>query len=193
MPTIQIKDGEPVGGIQDLSFDKGEDIKFRVESDAAWEIHFHGYDIPMDVEAGGSVTSTSRRRSRACSRSRSSRPRPRSPRSPSTRSDRPMSSRAPLEVVAHALVGRRDLPIPEWLFAWAASLVLIVSFVALSLAWHRSRFEESEWRPVPGWLSASARQPGHRGRSPARSASSCSGSSSGPGSREPRPRTATSP
>jgi hypothetical protein len=56
IPTIQIKDGEPVGGIQDLSFDEGEDIKFRVDSDAAWEIHFHGYDIPMDVEAGGSVT-----------------------------------------------------------------------------------------------------------------------------------------
>ena len=60
---------------------------------------------------------------------------------------------APLEVVAHALVGRRDLPIPEWLFAWAASVVLIVSFVVLSVAWHRSRFEESEWRPVSGWLS----------------------------------------
>jgi hypothetical protein len=62
-------------------------------------------------------------------------------------------SLAPFEIVGHALVGRRDLPIPEWLFAWAASLVLIVSFVALSLAWHRSRFESSDWRPVPGWLS----------------------------------------
>ncbi len=60
---------------------------------------------------------------------------------------------APFEIVAHALVGRRDLPIPEWLFAWGASLVLIVSFVALSLAWHRSRFEDTEWRPVPAWLS----------------------------------------
>jgi hypothetical protein len=60
---------------------------------------------------------------------------------------------APFEIIAHALVGRRDLPIPEWLFAWGASLVLIVSFVALSLAWHRSRFEDTEWRPVPDWLS----------------------------------------
>jgi hypothetical protein len=64
-----------------------------------------------------------------------------------------MTLSAPFEIVAHALVGRRDLPIPEWLFAWAASLVLIVSFVALSMAWHRSRFEGSEWRPVPAWLS----------------------------------------
>jgi hypothetical protein len=56
-------------------------------------------------------------------------------------------------VVGHALVGRQDLPIPEWLFAWGASLVLIVSFVGLSLAWHRTRFEEDRWRPVRGWIS----------------------------------------
>jgi hypothetical protein len=55
VPTITVTDGEPVGGIQDLSFNKGDDIQFRVKSDADWEIHFHGYDIPMDVEAGGSV------------------------------------------------------------------------------------------------------------------------------------------
>jgi hypothetical protein len=55
VPTIEIKDGEPVGGVQDLSFSSGDDIRFRVESDADWEIHFHGYDIPMEVKAGGSV------------------------------------------------------------------------------------------------------------------------------------------
>ncbi len=53
-----------------------------------------------------------------------------------------------LLVVGHALVGRQDLPIPEWLFAWGASLVLIVSFVALSFAWRRSRFEDDTWRPL---------------------------------------------
>ena len=61
---------------------------------------------------------------------------------------------APLEVVGHALVGRQDLPIPEWLFAWAAALVLIVSFFGLSVAWHTSRFEESHWRPVRAWISS---------------------------------------
>ena len=41
----------------------------------------------------------------------------------------------PAGASAHsALVGKQDLPIPEWLFAWGASLVLIVSFVALTLA-----------------------------------------------------------
>ncbi len=56
MPTIVIKDGEPVGGVQDLSFTEGDDIRFKVESDVADEVHFHGYDVGMDVEAGGSVT-----------------------------------------------------------------------------------------------------------------------------------------
>jgi hypothetical protein len=56
VPTIVIRDGEAVGGVQDLTFTQGDDIRFKVESDQAWEIHFHGYDIPMDVKAGGSVT-----------------------------------------------------------------------------------------------------------------------------------------
>jgi hypothetical protein len=52
---IAIKDGQPVGGVQDLEFSEGDDIRFEVDSDAAWEIHFHGYDIAKEVEAGGSV------------------------------------------------------------------------------------------------------------------------------------------
>ena len=55
VPMIQIKDGEAVGGVQDLSFNAGDTIEFEVESDAAYEIHFHGYDVAQDVEAGGST------------------------------------------------------------------------------------------------------------------------------------------
>jgi hypothetical protein len=36
------------------------------------------------------------------------------------------------------LVGRADLPIPEWLFGWAATMVLVVSFVALIMALDRA-------------------------------------------------------
>jgi len=54
---------------------------------------------------------------------------------------------------AHALVGKQDLPIPPWLFAWGAALVLVVSFVALTLAWRRARFEDENRRPAPGWVS----------------------------------------
>jgi hypothetical protein len=56
--------------------------------------------------------------------------------------------------LAHGLlIGRQDLPIPAWLFAWGASLVLIVSFVALSIAWRDSKFSSDRWRPVPEGLS----------------------------------------
>ena len=54
--TIVVKNGQPVGGVQDLAFTEGDDIRFRVESDVSDEVHFHGYDIGKDVEAGGSVT-----------------------------------------------------------------------------------------------------------------------------------------
>jgi hypothetical protein len=50
--------------------------------------------------------------------------------------------------LGHALVGRQDLPIPAWLFAWGASLVLIVSFAALSFAWREPRLEADSWRPL---------------------------------------------
>jgi len=51
---------------------------------------------------------------------------------------------------AHALIARQDLPIPAWLFAWGASIVLIVSFYALSIGWREPRFEKDTWRPLGG-------------------------------------------
>jgi hypothetical protein len=53
--TIVVRNGEPVGGIQKLEYDAGEEIRFKVSSDAAEEIHVHGYDIAKDVPAGGTV------------------------------------------------------------------------------------------------------------------------------------------
>jgi hypothetical protein len=50
-------------------------------------------------------------------------------------------------LIAHGLVGRSDLPIPEWLFGWAAAIVLIVSFVALAVLWPEPRLEgDRGWR-----------------------------------------------
>jgi hypothetical protein len=51
------------------------------------------------------------------------------------------------------LIGREDLPVPEWLFAWGASAVLIVSFVVLSTAWRSQRFDRDNWRPIAPALS----------------------------------------
>ena len=55
--------------------------------------------------------------------------------------------------LAHALVARQDLPVPAWLFAWGASIVLIVSFFALSVGWRQPRFEEDGWRPLGAGVS----------------------------------------
>jgi hypothetical protein len=61
----------------------------------------------------------------------------------------PVASLAlPEAVSAHALVAREDLPIPAWLFAWAASVVLILSFFALSVLWKQPRLEDDGWRPL---------------------------------------------
>jgi hypothetical protein len=53
-------------------------------------------------------------------------------------------------LIAHGLVSRSDLPIPEWLFGWAAAMVLVVSFVALAVLWPDPRLQEERWRPLPG-------------------------------------------
>lgn len=55
VPTIVVRDGEPVGGVQELEYSAGETIRFRVSSDKAEEVHVHGYDIAKEVPAGGTV------------------------------------------------------------------------------------------------------------------------------------------
>ncbi|HTY96642.1 MAG TPA: fenitrothion hydrolase [Solirubrobacteraceae bacterium] len=47
----------------------------------------------------------------------------------------------PAAAEAHGIVGRADLPIPVWLFSWAAAIVLVVSFVALSTLWTRPQLQ----------------------------------------------------
>ena len=54
---------------------------------------------------------------------------------------------------AHGLVARRDLPIPEWLFSWAAAGVLVLSFVLLAAAWSAPRLAPIRWRPLGSPLS----------------------------------------
>jgi len=54
--TIEIKHGKPVGGIAQLTYNEGEQVRFKVDSDVSDEVHMHGYDIMKDVKAGGSVT-----------------------------------------------------------------------------------------------------------------------------------------
>lgn len=63
----------------------------------------------------------------------------------------------PEPAAAHGLVARADLPIPQWLFAWAATLVLVASFVALAALWRGPMLERAPARPlvrIPAWLDA---------------------------------------
>ena len=55
---------------------------------------------------------------------------------------------APEAALAHGFVGREDLPIPKWLFGWAAAAVLIASFVALAVLWPKPRLERPAERRV---------------------------------------------
>ncbi len=54
--TIVIKNGKPVGGISELTYNEGEQVRFKVDSDVSDEVHMHGYDIMKDVKAGSSVS-----------------------------------------------------------------------------------------------------------------------------------------
>ncbi len=145
VPTIVVdKSGKPVGGIADLTYHKGDRVHFKVTSAVADEVHVHGYDLMKDVKAGGTVTFDF----------------------PATiegvfeaelegRKEQIIELEVePLTLpLAHTLAARQDLPIPAWLFAWAASIVLIVSFFALSAAWREPRFEQEGWRPLGPGLS----------------------------------------
>jgi hypothetical protein len=48
---------------------------------------------------------------------------------------------SPAPALAHGIGGKTDLPVPRWLFAWAAAVVLVVSFVALATLWPKPRLE----------------------------------------------------
>jgi hypothetical protein len=52
---ITVEGGRPVGGIQHPKVAVGDNAIIYVTSDVADEVHFHGYDLSQDVEAGGTV------------------------------------------------------------------------------------------------------------------------------------------
>jgi len=58
VPTIVVdKQGHPVGGIQELVYNKGDRIHFKVKVPFEEEVHLHGYDVAKEVpKGGGTVT-----------------------------------------------------------------------------------------------------------------------------------------
>jgi uncharacterized protein with LGFP repeats len=54
VPTIVVnQQGEPVGGIADLTYKKGDRIHFKVQVPFEEEVHLHGYDVMKEVPKGG--------------------------------------------------------------------------------------------------------------------------------------------
>lgn len=49
VPTIVVRDGEPVGGVKELVFRKGDRIAFDVRADAPDDVHLHVYDVELPV------------------------------------------------------------------------------------------------------------------------------------------------
>jgi len=54
--VIHVVNGKPQGGIQKITVNKGDPVKFTVDSDVADEIHVHGYNFHKDVKKNGSVS-----------------------------------------------------------------------------------------------------------------------------------------
>ena len=52
----------------------------------------------------------------------------------------------PSPAFAHGIVSRTDLPIPVWLFGWAAAVVLVISFAALAVLWPKPELHEDRGR-----------------------------------------------
>jgi hypothetical protein len=54
--TIEVVNGEPQGGVAEITANKDDTVEFKVDSDTAAEVHVHGYDLMKDVAKAGSVT-----------------------------------------------------------------------------------------------------------------------------------------
>lgn len=49
---IRVAGGKPTGGVERISVNKGETLRFRVRSDAPHHVHLHGFDVTKDVAPG---------------------------------------------------------------------------------------------------------------------------------------------
>jgi hypothetical protein len=49
---ITFRNGAPVGGVREIEVAKGDPIRLEVTPDVPAEVHVHGYEVTMEVEAG---------------------------------------------------------------------------------------------------------------------------------------------
>jgi hypothetical protein len=58
---------------------------------------------------------------------------------------------APALASAHGISGLASLPVPAWLFAWAAATVLVASFILLATMWSTPRLQDGRGRRLCAW------------------------------------------
>src|SRR5690242_13044732 len=54
--VIRLRHGEPVGGIHDITVNKGDPVRVVVHSDIRANVDVHGYDLTKPVKPGGTVS-----------------------------------------------------------------------------------------------------------------------------------------
>jgi len=52
IPQIEIQGGEPVGGVNEIEVTEGSELRVEITTDTADELHFHGFDVYLDIEPG---------------------------------------------------------------------------------------------------------------------------------------------
>jgi len=59
-----------------------------------------------------------------------------------------------IEVLAHGVGGRTDLPVPFWMALYGAGIAVVLSFAALGFLWPTPRLREDKGRALPGPVAA---------------------------------------
>ena len=165
---VTYRDGA-VEGPTSFTVTQGDRVRIIVHADVSDEVHFHGYDLMADVtpeeparidfvaDAAGRVRGRARGTRGAALRAgdRSLIRRLTGERRSSPRSLATFLATATPALAHGTLAGRRDLPVPLWLFVFGAAAALIISFVALSALWTEPRFEDRPLpRARPSWLQS---------------------------------------
>jgi hypothetical protein len=52
---IQFRNRQPVGGVKEITVNKGDHVRFEVRSDMTADIHVHGYEFEKPAKPGGTV------------------------------------------------------------------------------------------------------------------------------------------
>jgi hypothetical protein len=52
---IEFRNRQPVGGVKQITVNKGDRVRFDVHSDMDADIHVHGYEFEKPVKPGGTV------------------------------------------------------------------------------------------------------------------------------------------